>query len=282
MSDDGEYTLVDVVGNSAGVFALENAVPPGGDVEGTWSIVYKKSGDAWNALFQIEAWLTALAIDRTGILVAVDMDGTLHSDLKKKKKKALNCPEGINALWLESSGGVFAVGAQGERARVLKQEIFLSEDKQGRCLYSVHGANSDVFAVGDDGIVWSWNGSKWNEIEAPFENSLYCVHVASRSEVYVGGASSGVHCYDGDRWTRLTCSAKFSKLDVLSLVRFDGSLFAATGPGGVWKYDSRGFAKVKDWPMHALTVANDALFGVGDSLIARFHGKTWEGWDIGH
>lgn len=92
-------------------------MPPGGDVEGTWSIIYKRAGDEWNPIVQLESWLTGLALDASGRFLAVDMDGRLHSDRQKKRRtrpKPLNCSQGLNALWVGASRVAFAVGNLGE------------------------------------------------------------------------------------------------------------------------------------------------------------------------
>lgn len=283
MDDNGEeITLVSACGVSGRIFVLENVAPPDHDPEGIWSFIYEKqSDDSWEPIFEIQAWLSALAVNSSGNLYAVSLDNQLYSNILNNKQVIdIKSHDGLNSLWISPTGKLFTVGNKGERISASDEKIELVTDLKERCLYSVHGlTDSLVLAVGDQGVIWKYNGVTWLELDQITNDTLYSLYCVSPSEIYVASACGVVYQYDGVDWLELKLPLP---MEVFSIAKYNETLYVATGESGVWQYDGSNFVLIKDWIIHELAIVEKMLYGLGGNLIAQFDGKKWEGWDINH
>jgi len=111
--------------------------------------------------------------------------------------------EDLNAVEALAANNVIAVG----------QDVILHYDGNGagtwtdmaltawtlRGLHAVSPTN--IFAVGDDGVVVHYDGTSWTEMESATTEDLYSVWAASSTDVFAVGASGTVVYYNGSFWT---------------------------------------------------------------------------------
>lgn len=70
-----------------------------------------------------------------------------------------------------------------------------------RPLNAVHGTGADnVYAVGEDGYAYRYDGDSWNEIARPCEDRLIDVYVLSETEIYALDDVSRIYHYNGVYW----------------------------------------------------------------------------------
>ncbi|MEM9069471.1 MAG: hypothetical protein AAGE52_13235 [Myxococcota bacterium] len=103
-------------------------------------------------------------------------------------------------------------------------------------LLDVHGTSaSDVWAVGQDGLVLRSNGGEWSSVVAPTSASLRAVWARAPDDVWVGG-SDGLYRFDGTGWADLTPAARPA---IVALGANRSSLWAAQSirPGRVFEWD---------------------------------------------
>jgi len=149
-------------------------------------------------------------------------------------------------------------------------------------LSSISGAGSNaVWAVGSNGVILRWNGSRWSREESGTSAFLTAVWAASPSEVFaVGGAWTWVH-YDGSRWSEYRELKTWvwppgSPTDSVTVGNFTAvGGFSDGGTGIAWALDAQGMVNflcdsangqypcTGDWPNHAFQDQSYwALYGV--------------------
>src|SRR6266566_1700240 len=68
--------------------------------------------------------------------------------------------------------------------------------------FAVWGASgSDVFAVGDDGNIWHYDGTRWTSQQSGTTQDLYAVWGSGGKDVFAVGAGGTIVHYDGTSWT---------------------------------------------------------------------------------
>lgn len=73
----------------------------------------------------------------------------------------------------------------------------------GTTVQAVWGTDAThVWAVGDAGVIVSWNGSAWSPQESGTMFSLYGIWGTSPTDIYAAGAGGTVLHYDGTKWSR--------------------------------------------------------------------------------
>jgi hypothetical protein len=283
LSSDYEANVLNIAGDGpAKMFLLATLSPPDAEPEEIDSVVAELSHKppvSWRLLYEHEGWLTDLDRSPGGGLFCVSADGELHA-LRGRKWSVLDlgCPDGLNAVWAASDDEVFAVGVNGARVRVgpggAVDRVLAKEE---RWLHDVHGtARDSVYAVGDDGWVWHFDGKKWQEIDCPTNYHLLCVLCVSPTEVYAAGEAGIVYRYDGEDWTRMRCP----EVTVTGLAVYREEVYAAAGADGVWRWDGKEFVQLKELDVSALRVAGGRLFAVGGRLVAQYDGSGWWGGDL--
>ncbi len=138
-------------------------------------------------------------------------------------------------------------------------------------LYGVRAfSSSDVWVVGEKGLILRWNGRGWQRLHAGRAH-LSCIWGASSSDVWIGGKGRLQH-WDGQGFTafpleRVTSIAGIDARDVwfasasTPVHRWDGiALRAAPGAGIVYR-------------LHAS--AGSGVWGAGASALTHWDGQRW-------
>lgn len=153
-------------------------------------------------------------------------------------------------------------------------------DEVDRTLESIDGfADDDIYAVGDGGAIWHWNGNCWTRLDSPTNMPLYCVLCSSSGDVYIGG-SGGVLLKgrEGKGWADL--SDPSVKVEVFEdMTEFKGRIYM-TATDLLLSTDGKSIEQV-DVPIkgeksyYAIDSVADALWCVGDDCVLQFDGKKW-------
>ena len=92
-------------------------------------------------------------------------------------------------VWQSIDEGVYIPGEKGET----------------RILLSIHGLKeSDIYAVGMNGVVFHYDGKKWTELDSPTNAGLQRVLCVSSDEVYLCGNAKGLYRGNKKQWSALT------------------------------------------------------------------------------
>lgn len=139
----------------------------------------------------------------------------------------------LDAIWIAGDGEVFAVGGSGARvhgrAGAWSEEDDMGDQAHGApTLHAVDGASArDVWAVGDWGVTFHWDGAAWTRIAIAGEPTLTGVRVFSPRDVVAIAADGALFRWDG-RWTQLD-----GPIDGVGVIAFAGTPgeLVAVGPG---------------------------------------------------
>lgn len=211
----------------------------------------------------------------------VSMEGELHV-FRQGAWRLLNldCPSGLNSVWVATDNEAFAVGLKGERARIVGETVELVRDAEGRRLNCVHGSGPrNVFAVGDGGLIFRFDGVVWEELPALTESNLLTVLCKSEKEVYVGGAGGVLLHWNGVRWNVIRI-AGIAEITITSIAFYRDTLYAAVGRAGVYVLRENVLEPIKDEVLYRLRSIDDLLFGIGNRLVLQYDGESWWGGDL--
>jgi hypothetical protein len=137
---------------------------------------------------------------------------------------------------------------------------------------------SDVFAVGDYGVILHYDGKAWSPMVSGVNVDLGDVWGTSGSDVFVSGWQGTILHYDGKSWSPM--SSGTSKT-IYSLWRTpEGDFFAAGEGGTILHYDG------KAWSVMASGTSTDLwgpwgtnndlyAIGKGPNVILHYDGKAW-------
>ncbi|MFO0578302.1 MAG: hypothetical protein U1A78_30215 [Polyangia bacterium] len=228
-------------GSSDNLFAVAYDFTPGSEKP----LAMKWSGTAWAAetITGSTSDLRAVFSLGSGTAYAVGVSETV---LKRsgtawaKQTVALAGNAVLRSVWA-SGDTVWAVGGGNERDDVTMAPAKALLSMAGspfqsvtlpatdRILRAVWGADpSNVFAVGDEGFVIRWDGSKWTQIPTQFFFSLRGIWGRSASDFYVVGTSGAILHWDGKVFTQEDSGTNNALLNVFGV---GGNLYV-TGTGG--------------------------------------------------
>lgn len=141
-------------------------------------------------------------------------------------------------------------------------------------------AHDDIYAAGDAGALWHWNGLQWQRLQSPACWALEVVHCLPDGTVVLAGAGGGV--FVGNRhtgWRELA----FPGTDLRGIERaclFDGVLYLCAQTMLLALRDGQ-LTRV-DIPIdghlafYGAATGNGRLWTVGDDYVLCFDGQQWQ------
>ncbi|MCB1164065.1 hypothetical protein KDL67_15360 [bacterium] len=99
-------------------------------------------------------------------------------------------------------------------------------------------ASDDVWAVGDNGHLWRWNGSAWSDVSSPTSQALYAIDGnAATGEAWAVGYNGTVLRYDpgGDSWSTVSSGTTYTLRTCV--VQADGTVYVAGAAGTLLRWD---------------------------------------------
>ena len=142
-------------------------------------------------------------------------------------------------------------------------------------------SGSDVFAVGQGGIILHYNGSAWSAMTSPVTGNLYSVWGSSGRDVFAVGDAGKILHYDGSAWSTMTSPATGY---VFSVWGTSSSNVYAVGYDGVkgtiFNYNGTSWGAIPIGAGPALRAVwgsdSSHVFAVGDSATILFYnGSIW-------
>ncbi|WP_443190655.1 hypothetical protein [Pseudomonas indica] len=189
----------------------------------------------------------------------------------------------------EVDGELYACGTQNQVLRQSKgiwqridQGLYIPlEDEVTACLNGIDGfSRDDVYAVGDGGAIWHWDGKGWLASVAPTNLPLYCVHCAADGTVYIGGAG-GILLRGSAQtgWTDIGDRDLCAEV-LENMVEFAGKLYV-TATDQLLEYDGMQLRETKvplkgKKAYYAIDAKPDVLWVAGDECVLSFDGRTWQ------
>jgi hypothetical protein len=236
-------------------------------VAGTaWPTIYYYDGEIWREelqLFSDMGCYTGIWGSSAGDIhvVAEDFSGS-----RRWTGSDWDFATGIGArdVWGWSPTQAVAVGF--EHASHWNGASWTSVDLAPAWLRSVWGPSaSDVYAVGDDGVVVHYDGGGWTALSSPTSDDFTFVWGTGASEIYAGTDTGTLYRYDGAGWTTAL------ELPGLALHAAAGTapddIFVAAGNGALYHFDGNRWAPVRSdsaADLLALLVSPRRIAAAGD------------------
>lgn len=197
--EDRSNSFSDISGSSQYVFAST--------VGGSGAIL-RYDGSQWTpALYPANTEALSLGTDTTGIAVGNNPQAIFHYDgsaWKQLTEGPAGTPPSYYAVWCARNGEAFIGTALGliYRYRATVPTEWTRYDLPRRDIYGLWGdSNTSVFAVGDSGSIYHFNGSSWDEMSSGTGKILLGVWGTSYSDVYAVGEGGTILHFDGSTWS---------------------------------------------------------------------------------
>lgn len=146
----------------------------------------------------------------------------------------------------------------------------------GDMVMKVHGLARDlIYAVGKDGMIARWDGSRWHRVDSPVSSTLSSVFVASPDEIWA--------CSNDGRFLEGSTHGWGHVLDhgeaLFDVVQWRGTVWVAAPFEGLLSFDGKKLVNVKDnaFPKFLHAAPNALLASCDDRVMATQDGKAWRG-----
>jgi len=157
--------------------------------------------------------------------------------------------------------------------------------KSGRILDLDFGFNSadgfnekDIYACGDAGDLWHFNGSNWRQLDIPCNVSLNCILCADDGFVYIAGDLGVIYKGINDKWEKIEQS--LTKVSFINITSFKGILYIST-ENGLYQYKDYIFWRVGfdkgdiQTSFNWVTSNSEILVSYGPDQALVFDGNKW-------
>jgi hypothetical protein len=212
-----------------------------------------------------------------------EVDTALAQDEGPENRGPLREVRGI------AGGKAYAVGTarQAYRRDAPGRWVRIDQSAQGgtekiweKSFNSIDGfSETDIYAVGWDGEIWSYDGAAWSQIASPTNVALYRVRCAADGNVYACG-QAGVLLRGRDRsWEVVDHRA--TEEDFWWLEYFNGKLYVCS-MNSLYELDGDDL-RTTDFgecappaTCYCLSAADGLLWSVGAKNIVEYDGKQWK------
>ncbi len=151
-------------------------------------------------------------------------------------------------------------------------------------MYGIWGfASNDVFAVGDGGRVWRFNGSAWSET-IPNGTFLWSVWGSAPNDVFAVGLNNTILHYNGTTWSPMTSPAPGTTTFWRVWGTAPNDVFAVghdgVSAGVILHYDGTNWMSMTSGTANALygvwgTASNNVFVSGAVGTILRYDGTSW-------
>lgn len=251
------------------------------DGEGFNSYVYRASDVAdrqapnvQTELLDVQLWLTSIWRSETGALYVTDADGNVRIYDGAVWTVSPVSPEALTCIWGLSDADVFAAGDEGIVYRWDGTAWSNFSPPLGGVIFSVRGVSAhNLYACGANGLLWHYDGT-WTRIELPTNQRLLGLLALAANDVLVCGAGGVLFRGADTSWNDVSQPGH----DFHSLAQYRGTIFLSAGGEGVFRFDGVAVTNVKSTITSYRLVSNaDYLASAGGVIAARFDGQTWYG-----
>lgn len=139
-------------------------------------------------------------------------------------------------------------------------------------------STSDVYAVGDEGEIWHYDGAKWEQCDSPTNRNLADVRCFADGKVWACGDGGTIICGNRQGWDVVWADDEPSE-NWWGMEQYEGQLYIA-GNDFLGKLEKNQIKEVKvrgksDLTTQTLHERGGLLWSVGEDDILVYDGKTW-------
>ena len=189
--------------------------------------------------------------------------------------------QGVFQIVTEIGGIAHAAGLGGIVYRLDEFVKWVSMDKGlpgSLNIWAIDGFDAgDIYAVGDAGALWHFDGRKWFDCDPPTNVNFNAVKCAGDGNVYIAGNDGHLLCGGANTWNFLAEDDTHETF--WDIEWFEGELYLST-MSFVYRLKNGGLDLVDfgdDTPgtCYHLSTAKDVMWSIGAKDVMKFDGKTW-------
>jgi len=190
----------------------------------------------WN----IDEWLSALWMSPSKRIYACSASGVLFimtPGSKKPQSVTIEAGRNLQTMWGLDDEHLFLGGSDGFLAELRDGKVYphRHEDEYQGNIFAIFGtAHDNVYAVGDYGAVFHFDGAQWHRIPTSTKKTIHGGVVAPSGQLWVCGEKGLVLARQASgKWKQIS---GFPSQDLFDMAQCDDAIFVAAGDQGLWKY----------------------------------------------
>lgn len=191
---------------------------------------------------------------------------------------------GLAVTWGTSSGLRFAAAHDGTLFVYDSNSDTWSTTPVTSAIRGLWGLGNTVFAVGDEGAVWRYNGSSWNQMAGSTTERLNAVWASSIDNVYAAGTNSTVVRFNGTQWQAIASPPSGATTELTMLAGYDEN-YVVTAVGSIlFEFNGTGWKAAAgpgsgdigdDGDGGLLGPSPQQLYLTQGSMLYRYDGSAW-------
>ncbi|SFT71968.1 hypothetical protein [Mesorhizobium sp. YR577] len=253
------------------------------DSEDYWSRIIRISGLretpqslTLTVISEIHSWLTSFWRSPAGVLHISDDTGEVHQQSNAGLVSRTVSERAITYVWGVSDQEVYAVGDAGIVYLWNGADWTAVSEPLGQKLFGVvRAANGTLYACGNRGSLWRYVAPTWQRLELPTNRRLTSVLALPDSTIWVCGEAGTLFRGSDEEWEDL----RLTEADLHGLCYFKKNIYIAGSTVGVYVYKEDGLELIKSTVISYGVVADDKyLVSFGDKITIRYDGETWAGY----
>lgn len=181
----------------------------------------------------------------------------------------------------EIGGQIYICGMRGQVYKLVKNKWVHFDKgilKKSDDLNDIDGNSSELYAVGDLGHLWHYDGKKWQRLKSPIKSHINAVKYVSKTEVYLAGSDQTFFKGSLNKWQDFSLPYDENS-GFWSVEEFEGKIYVA-GDLGLRVFDSKKLVPVKTGlrqkiDAYVLQAKDGQLWSFGNKHLVFFDGKKW-------
>ena len=176
------------------------------------------------------------AVGDGGVVLHFDGDSWRATDLRNLFDASASAQASLQGVYAAASDSVWAVGFSGVRALIAhydgqKWQNQLLNAQSDVVLRAVWGLGKQrAWAVGDKGVVLSFDGAQWTADKTATQAALYAVHALDEQNVWAVGAGGAAVRWNGTTWAAASTGFSGNLQSVVALAPMPLPPVAAGAP----------------------------------------------------
>ena len=228
-----------------------------------------------NTLFEQPVWFTDIWRAGDNALFVTDADGRVHvgDGTAWNTEAVTDAP--LNTVWGFGRDQVYAGGDDGIVYLRGGAGWQAGSPPLGSKILCIRGNSpSSLYAAGEDALFWHFDGSEWTPIELPTNAILVGLLCVGPVDVIVCGQEGALFRGAGEFWRDLSQPGK----SFYKIIRWRDRILIAGGADGVLEFDGATVTAIKDnITVYRIAGLEQFLTVAGGNLAARFDGVGWFG-----
>lgn len=232
----------------------------------------------WQTILSFDTWLFMIKRIACNSFVMSTVDGDLiyiTDGQAETIKTDLGCS--ICDIWVINDRN-FWLACDDGLAHWNGQRIF--EKIFSATIYAIHALSAYfAVAVGAEGIVLTFDGKTWREIDSsPTNKNLVGVFCVTQDQIFICGWRGALYKWDGkNNWEKIKFVSKFNSSEIYagSPVEYLGDVYVCGDGCGLFKIHGNKAVQVETFYASRAIVINEKLVVTGGNLLHEFDGKKW-------